>query len=62
MANNYVGTRVTVKTGAKIQRNGSPDTQRRASTVTIVEQEPARYNKTRVFWKSQGYLNSMLLS
>lgn len=56
-----VGTRATIPAGKQIIKNGTPARQTRPSEVTIVKAEPARRGKTRIYWKSMGYLNSTLV-
>ncbi len=56
-----VGSSVTIPAGKRIIRGGIPATQRRTSTVTVRKTQADRRGKTRVYWKSQGYLNSALV-
>jgi len=57
----YVGGYVTIPAGKRIIRDGIPSTQQRTSTVTVRKTAADRRGKTRVFWKSMGYLNSALV-
>jgi hypothetical protein len=56
-----IGQQITFKAGKQIQKNGTPARISRDTTVTVRKTEPARNGKTRVFWKSMGYLNSALV-
>ena len=56
-----IGQQVTFKAGKQIIKNGVPARISRVTTVTIRKTEPARNGKTRVFWKSMGYVNSALV-
>lgn len=57
----YTGSSVFIPAGKQIIRNGTPARQQRGSTVTVRNTAPARGGKTRVFWKSMGYINSALV-
>lgn len=52
---NYVGKTVTLTAGTRVNRIDGSKRLTRDTTVTIIAQEAARNNKTRVFWKSNGY-------
>lgn len=57
----YIGTPLTIKAGTIVTRLGSRAKRTIDSTVTIRNQESARNGKTRVFWKSHGYIASALI-
>lgn len=62
MTSAYQGqTTLTIKAGKRVIRNGVPARQSRESIVTIRKTAPASRGKTRVFWKSNGYLASALV-
>lgn len=61
MAYTYIGQQLTIPAGKQILKDGIPARQQRPSTITVRKTEAARYGKTRVFWKSMGYLNSALV-
>lgn len=57
----YIGKPITIKAGTIVTRLGQRSKRSIDSTVTIRNQEAARNGKTRVFWKSHGYIASALI-
>lgn len=57
----YIGKPITIKAGTVVTRLGSRTKRTANTTVTVRNQEPARNGKTRVFWKSHGYIASALI-
>lgn len=61
MAYVSTGDIITIPAGKRIIRAGAPAKQARTSTVTVRKTQEDRRGKTRVYWKSMGYLNSALV-
>ena len=57
----YIGKPLTIKAGTIVTRLGQRSKRSIDSTVTVRNQETARGGKTRVFWKSHGYIASALI-
>jgi hypothetical protein len=57
-----VGKRITIKAGTKVRTQGTTLTRTRDTEVTVRATEDARNNKIRIFWKSNGYEASALVS
>lgn len=57
----YIGKPITIKAGTIVTRLGQRQKRTTDSTVTIRNQEAARNGRTRVFWKSHGYIASALI-
>ena len=57
----YIGKPITIKAGTIVTRLGQRQKRSVDSTVTIRNQEAARNGKTRVYWKSHGYIASALI-
>lgn len=55
------GQQLAIRAGKQIVRAGIPTRQKRDTIVTIRNTAPARNGKTRVFWKSNGYIASALV-
>lgn len=55
------GQTLRIQAGKRVIRNGAPARQARDTIVTIRNTAPARRGKTRVFWKSMGYVASALV-
>ena len=55
------GQQITITAGTLVNRAGESAKRTTTSTVTIRKAEPARYGKTRVFWKSNGVLANALV-
>lgn len=63
---NIVGSKVTIKAGARVRSEVAGITaatviRTSPSTVTVKHAEKARDGKTRVYWKSNGYMVSSLI-
>ncbi len=58
----YIGKPITIKAGTVVTRLGQRSKRSIDSQVTVRNQETARNGKTRVFWKSHGYIASALIS
>jgi len=58
---NYVGRKVTIKTGTRVHREGKTAIQKRTTKVTIHEQEVTSAGKTRIVWNSMGYRASTIV-
>jgi hypothetical protein len=59
---NFVGSKVTIKAGTRVHREGKPAIQKRTSRVTVHSQETTPTGKTRIVWQSLGYRASTILS
>jgi hypothetical protein len=57
----YTGQVVQIPAGKQVIRNGVRARQTRDTTVTVRNTAPARNGKTRIFWKSNGYVASALV-
>lgn len=57
----YIGKPITIKAGTIVTRLGQRSKRAIDSQVTVRNQEAARNGKTRVFWKSHGYIASALI-
>lgn len=57
----YRGQTLSIPAGKRIIRNGVPTRQVRESTVTVRAVKADRRGKTRIFWKSNGYVASALV-
>lgn len=57
----FTGQTVNIPKGKQVNRNGVITRQKRDTTVTVVTSQADRRGKTRVFWKSGGYVASALV-
>jgi hypothetical protein len=57
-----VGKTITIKAGTRVTSQGASSVRARDAQVTVRAVETARNNKLRVFWKSNGYTASALIS
>jgi hypothetical protein len=62
MAKTIVGKSITIKAGTKVRVQGSTVARTRDTKVTIRATEVAKNGKTRIFWKSNGYQASTLVT
>jgi plasmid replication initiation protein len=54
----YVGKKITIKAGTKVTQFNFTSKRAGDSIVTVRKEEAAGKGKTRVYWKSNGYLAS----
>lgn len=57
----YVGKKVTLKAGTRYNVEGFQFTRETTRKVTVLKQATDRRGKTRIFWKSNGYLANALI-
>lgn len=57
----YVGKKVKIAAGTRVQRAGRTYTREIDTVVTVRAQEAARGGKTRIVWKSNGLRASTLI-
>lgn len=57
----YPGKTIRIAAGTFVRREGSLAKRKQDAYVTVTRTEPARYGKTRVFWKSHGIAASALV-
>lgn len=55
------GQKVTIKAGSYVNVNGKSTRRSTPSVVTVRAAKPARNGKTRVFWKSNGYIANAVI-
>lgn len=51
-----IGSKTTIKAGTRVTTQGRTTTRKTDSIVTVRAVESARNGKTRITWKSNGYL------
>lgn len=56
-----IGKSITLKAGTFVTRFGQRQRRSTDSIITVRRAEPARNGKTRIFWKSHGYIASALI-
>lgn len=55
------GKKLTIRAGTKVQTNTGSERRTRDTNVTVRKVEKTATGKSRVFWKSNGYLVSTTL-
>jgi hypothetical protein len=55
------GRKVTIPAGTRVTRLGKTTKRERDSRVTIRSVEQTKNGKTKIYWKSHGYLASAVL-
>ena len=57
-----IGKQVTIPAGTKVTRLGTTSKRSVQTTITVRAQEITRTGKTKVFWKSNGYMACAVLA
>lgn len=61
MASIRTGRKVTIPAGTRVTRQGETSKRSIDSLVTVRAVEQTKTGKTKIFWKSHGYLASAVL-
>lgn len=61
-----IGKKVTIKAGSRVRQDvdgvsATTSIRTKPSVVTVKHAEKARHGKTRIYWKSNGYMVSTLV-